>query len=218
MPLTSLRFLAFCIGLAISIPVALVILWRRAPRSSRWALPAVIVGVLVAQGAAVAAGVAAGAQRRGGLRVGLRHRTLRADHPARRTVGNLPDRDDLAATAVPRPSLRQDPFPRRDGARRRSGAHPLCRRTARLRRYRQPGDPQRPGGTLCRGVPRDQRVTACGDRVHRLPRIDTGLHLAQPGCQELGHGGAARRHRCPALERDRLVHRRLLRRGRCTCS
>ena len=55
MPLTSLRFLAFCIGLAISIPVALVILWRRAPRSSRWALPAVLVGVLVAQGAAVAA-------------------------------------------------------------------------------------------------------------------------------------------------------------------
>jgi len=55
LPLTSLRFLAFCIGLAISIPVALVILWRRAPRSSRWALPAVLVGVLVAQGAAVAA-------------------------------------------------------------------------------------------------------------------------------------------------------------------
>ncbi|MHB1473005.1 MAG: alpha/beta hydrolase [Dermatophilaceae bacterium] len=55
MPLTSLRFLALCIGLAISIPVALVILWRRAPRNSRWALPAVLVGVLVAQGAAVAA-------------------------------------------------------------------------------------------------------------------------------------------------------------------
>ena len=55
MPLTSLRFLALCIGLAVSIPVALVILWRRAPRSSRWALPAVLVGVLVAQGAAVAA-------------------------------------------------------------------------------------------------------------------------------------------------------------------
>ncbi len=55
MPLTSLRFLALCIGLAVSIPVALVILWRRAPRDSRWALPAVLVGVLLAQGAAVAA-------------------------------------------------------------------------------------------------------------------------------------------------------------------
>jgi len=55
LPLTSLRFLALCIGLAVSVPVALVILWRRAPRSSRWALPAVLVGVLVAQGAAVAA-------------------------------------------------------------------------------------------------------------------------------------------------------------------
>ncbi len=55
MPLTSLRLFALCVGLAIGVPLALVILWRRAPRNSRWALPVVLVGVLVAQGAAVAA-------------------------------------------------------------------------------------------------------------------------------------------------------------------
>ncbi len=55
MPLTSLRFLALCIGLAIAIPVALLILWRRAPRSSRWAIPVFLVGVLSAQATAVAA-------------------------------------------------------------------------------------------------------------------------------------------------------------------
>jgi len=33
----------------------MVIVWRRAPRSSRWALPAVLVGVLLAQAAAVGA-------------------------------------------------------------------------------------------------------------------------------------------------------------------
>ncbi|MBC7558571.1 MAG: hypothetical protein H7270_04310 [Dermatophilaceae bacterium] len=55
MPLTSLRFLALCIGLAVAIPVALLILWRRAPRSSRWAIPLFLVGVLFAQGAAVSA-------------------------------------------------------------------------------------------------------------------------------------------------------------------
>ena len=32
LPLTSLRFLALCIGLAIAIPLALLIWWRRAPR------------------------------------------------------------------------------------------------------------------------------------------------------------------------------------------
>lgn len=55
MPLTSMRFLALCIGLAIAIPVSLLFLWRRAPRSSRWAVPAFLVGVLLAQATAVAA-------------------------------------------------------------------------------------------------------------------------------------------------------------------
>ena len=55
MPLTSLPFLVTCIVVAISIPVALVILWRRASRQSRWALPALLVGILVGQGAAVVA-------------------------------------------------------------------------------------------------------------------------------------------------------------------
>lgn len=56
MPLTSLRSLVVCIVVAVSIPVALGILWRRGRRSSGWALPAVlVVGVLAAQGAAVAA-------------------------------------------------------------------------------------------------------------------------------------------------------------------
>jgi len=73
-------------------------------------------------------GSASGAGRRGGhaptavaadLRVGLRHRTLRENHPQGRTVRHLLDRDHLAAAAVPRPPLRQDPIPCRDGARRR---------------------------------------------------------------------------------------------------
>ena len=55
LPLTSLRFLMVCIVVAVSIPVALVVLWRRASRQSRWALPAILVGVLIGQGAAVAA-------------------------------------------------------------------------------------------------------------------------------------------------------------------
>lgn len=54
MPLTSLRFLVLCTIVAVSIPVALVIMFRRASRQSRWALPAVLVAVLVGQGAAVA--------------------------------------------------------------------------------------------------------------------------------------------------------------------
>jgi hypothetical protein len=54
-PLTSLRFLVVCIVVAISIPVLLVVLWRGASRRSRWTLPAVLVGVLVGQGAAVVA-------------------------------------------------------------------------------------------------------------------------------------------------------------------
>jgi enterochelin esterase-like enzyme len=40
---------------AIIIPVVLVVLWRRAPRSSRWPVPVILVAVLVGQGAAVAA-------------------------------------------------------------------------------------------------------------------------------------------------------------------
>ncbi|MEP7034547.1 MAG: alpha/beta hydrolase-fold protein [Actinomycetota bacterium] len=55
MPLTSLRFLVVCIVVAVSIPAALVALWRRAPRSSRWAIPAVLVCALFGQGAAVVA-------------------------------------------------------------------------------------------------------------------------------------------------------------------
>jgi enterochelin esterase-like enzyme len=55
LPLTSLRFLVLCIVVAVAIPVVLVVLWRRAPRSSRWALPALVVGVLVGQGATVVA-------------------------------------------------------------------------------------------------------------------------------------------------------------------
>jgi enterochelin esterase-like enzyme len=53
--LTSLRFLVLCIGLAVAIPVALLILWRRAPRSSRWAIPVFLVGVLLAQATAISA-------------------------------------------------------------------------------------------------------------------------------------------------------------------
>ena len=55
MPLTSVRFLVLCIGLAVAIPVGLLILWRRAPRSTRWAIPVFLVGVLFAQGAAISA-------------------------------------------------------------------------------------------------------------------------------------------------------------------
>ena len=55
MPLTSVRFLALCIGLAVAIPVALLILWRRAPQRSRWAIPVFLCGVLFAQGAAISA-------------------------------------------------------------------------------------------------------------------------------------------------------------------
>ncbi len=55
MPLTSLRLLAVCIGLAIGIPVALGILWRRGPRTATWALPLVLASVLAAQGSAMAA-------------------------------------------------------------------------------------------------------------------------------------------------------------------
>jgi enterochelin esterase-like enzyme len=55
LPLTSLRFLALCIGLAIAIPVALLLLWRRAPRNSRWAIPVFLVGVLLAQATAISA-------------------------------------------------------------------------------------------------------------------------------------------------------------------
>ena len=55
MPLTSVRLLVVCIAVAITIPVVLVVLWRRAPRSSRWPAPVILVAVLVGQGAAVAA-------------------------------------------------------------------------------------------------------------------------------------------------------------------
>jgi enterochelin esterase-like enzyme len=61
LPLTSMRFLVVCIVVAVSIPVVLALLCRLALRSShslrspRWVLPAVVVGVLVGQGAAVAA-------------------------------------------------------------------------------------------------------------------------------------------------------------------
>jgi len=53
LPLTSLQFLALCIGLAVALPVALLFLWRRAPRNSRWAIPVFLVGVLFAQAAAI---------------------------------------------------------------------------------------------------------------------------------------------------------------------
>ncbi len=55
MPLTSVRLLVVCIAVAITIPMVLVVLWRRAPRSSRWPVPVILVAVLVGQGAAVAA-------------------------------------------------------------------------------------------------------------------------------------------------------------------
>jgi enterochelin esterase-like enzyme len=53
--LTSIQFLALCTGLALAMPISLVILWRRAPRDARWVVPAILVGVLVAQGTAVLA-------------------------------------------------------------------------------------------------------------------------------------------------------------------
>jgi hypothetical protein len=62
LPLTSLRFLGLCIALSIAIPVALLLLWRRAPRSSRWAIPLFLVGVLLAQASAIGA-VAVGVNR-----------------------------------------------------------------------------------------------------------------------------------------------------------
>jgi hypothetical protein len=55
LPLTSVRFLVLCIVLAVAIPVALVILWRRASGKSRWTIPVFLVGVLFAQAAAVSA-------------------------------------------------------------------------------------------------------------------------------------------------------------------
>jgi hypothetical protein len=54
LPLTSLQFLALCIGLAIAIPVALVLFYRRAPRKPRWAVT-ILVGVLLAQASAISA-------------------------------------------------------------------------------------------------------------------------------------------------------------------
>jgi enterochelin esterase-like enzyme len=54
-PLTSLRFLAVCIGLALAIPVAIAIAWLRAPRQSWWAVPVLLVGVLFAQATAIGA-------------------------------------------------------------------------------------------------------------------------------------------------------------------
>ena len=62
MPLTSLRFFTLCIVLAIGIPIALVILWLRAPRNSLWALPTLLVGVLFAQATAIGV-VAVGVNR-----------------------------------------------------------------------------------------------------------------------------------------------------------
>jgi len=55
MALTSLRFLAVCIGLVITFPVALLVLWRKAPRSSRWPVPVLLIGILLAQATAVVA-------------------------------------------------------------------------------------------------------------------------------------------------------------------
>ena len=55
MPLTSVQLLVVCIVVAVGIPVALAILWRRIPRDARWAPPAILVAVLVGQMAAVAA-------------------------------------------------------------------------------------------------------------------------------------------------------------------
>jgi enterochelin esterase-like enzyme len=62
LPLTSLQFLAFCIALAVALPIALLLLWRRAPRGSRWAIPVFLVGVLLAQATAISA-VAVGVNR-----------------------------------------------------------------------------------------------------------------------------------------------------------
>ena len=66
MPLTSLRFLAFCICLAIATPLALVLAWRRAPRNSCWTIPVFLVGVLLAQATAISA-VAVGVNRNYGF-------------------------------------------------------------------------------------------------------------------------------------------------------
>jgi enterochelin esterase-like enzyme len=54
LPLTSLRLLALCVGLAVAIPTALVVLYRRAPRRPRWAVT-ILIGVLLAQTAAISA-------------------------------------------------------------------------------------------------------------------------------------------------------------------
>jgi len=194
LPLTSLRLLAVCIGLAIGIPVALGILWRRGPRTATWALPLVLASVLAAQGSAMAAvavqvnrvygtypswsslfgtpvapPVLSGSRRvfpPGVVGLRLRHRALPADPAHGPKVRHLTDGDHLAAASVPRSPLRQDSFSRGDGARRRPGTHLICRPETRLCQDRQRGDPQRPGSTLRRRVPRDQRGTSRGDRVH----------------------------------------------------
>jgi enterochelin esterase-like enzyme len=61
LPLTSLRFLALCIMLAIALPIALVVLWQRAPRKPGWGL-LFLVGVVFAQATAISA-VAASVNR-----------------------------------------------------------------------------------------------------------------------------------------------------------
>ena len=54
LPLTSLRFLALCIALAIATPILLLILWGRAPRKRGWSI-VLLVGVFFSQAAAISA-------------------------------------------------------------------------------------------------------------------------------------------------------------------
>ena len=61
LPLTSLRFLALCIALAVAIPIVLLILWRRAPRNRVWSI-VLLVGVFFSQASAISA-VAASVNR-----------------------------------------------------------------------------------------------------------------------------------------------------------
>jgi len=107
LPLTSLRFLALCVGLAISIPVVLVVLWRREPSRSRWALPAVLAIVLVGQGSAVAA-VAAGVNRNYGFYPSWSTLLGTAGAPTLQAQWPVPGLKEVAASHRP---LRRVPGP-----------------------------------------------------------------------------------------------------------
>jgi len=245
-----LQFLVFCIGLAIAIPIALLLLWRRAPKSSRWAIPVFLVGVLLAQATAVSAVavsvnrdygfyptwaslwgtptappvVVAGARLGLGAVVGTRRRLLPLTSGSASDIGRY-ERTILkgAQSGISSTVITWLPPQYHD------------RRYAKTRF---------PVVMVLGGA--DVRISTVVDRLNFattasqeirtgrvapfvavFPEINVALpvetectnypggpvaHLAQPGCSELGHLHAAHHQGRPTLERDGLVHRRLLRR------